>query len=94
MPTANSRSLLRSVRTCCLPLAVASLVAAVVIKARKPSSAQTERALEVEAEEVPVLPGESTELPVVSASAGRLVDDVYARRGAQSHPSRIVDTRG
>jgi hypothetical protein len=69
----------------------ASLVAAVVIKARKPSRAQAEEALRVEAEEIPAIPGESTEFPVVAASP-RLVDDVHSARAAEPH-SRVIDTR-
>jgi EmrB/QacA subfamily drug resistance transporter len=71
----------------------ASVVAAFVIKARKPSRAQADAALVVEAEAVPAIPGESTELPAVSASHRRLVDDVYTVRADRPHPARQVDSR-
>jgi EmrB/QacA subfamily drug resistance transporter len=69
----------------------ASVVAALVIRARKPSRAQADAALVAEAEAVPAIPGESTELPAVSANRVRAMDDVQGK-AAQSHP-RVIDTR-
>jgi EmrB/QacA subfamily drug resistance transporter len=71
----------------------ASLVALVVIKARKPSRVQAQRGLEVEAELVPAIAGASSELPSVSASRVRLVDDVYGAKDARSLHPRVIDTR-
>jgi EmrB/QacA subfamily drug resistance transporter len=70
----------------------ASVVALVVIKARKPSRAQSNAALEVETEAVPAVPGENVELPALSPSRVRVMDDVVSAHSAQPHP-QVIDTR-
>jgi EmrB/QacA subfamily drug resistance transporter len=92
VPAALVHGFQRGFATAALFAVAASLVAAVVIKARKPSRAQAQEALEVEAEMVPAIPGESTELPALSPSRVHVTDDVYSAQGAQRH-SRVIDTR-
>jgi predicted MFS family arabinose efflux permease len=94
VPQALVHGFQRGFATAALFAVGASLVALVVIKARKPSPAQAEQALEMGAEEVPAIPGENTEFPVVAASRGRLVDDVYTVKSGGTQPARTVDTRG
>jgi EmrB/QacA subfamily drug resistance transporter len=97
VPAALVHGFQRGFATAALFAVAASLVAAVVIKARKPSPAQAERALEVEAEAVPAIAGENAEfapLAVVreleaqaelrTAAPARQLRDVYPKRRASS----------
>ena len=93
IPAALVHGFQRGFATAALFALAASLVAAVVIKARKPSRAEAERDLQLEAEMVPAIPGESTEfVPLAeireleaqaelrTAAPGRQLRDVYPRR--------------
>jgi EmrB/QacA subfamily drug resistance transporter len=92
IPQALVHGFQRGFATAALFALAASLVAAIVIKARKPSPAQVERDLEFEAEAIPAIPGESTEFPAVVASRAHLVDDVRSSRSSRPH-ARVIDTR-
>ncbi len=93
VPAALVHGFQRGFAAAALFAVTASLVAAVVIKARRPNRAEVREAQEVEAEAVPAIAGASTELAAVSASRARLVDDIYTSRTARLHPARVIDTR-
>jgi EmrB/QacA subfamily drug resistance transporter len=80
MPAALVHGFQRGFATAALFAVGASLVAMVVIKARKPNRGQVEDVLEVEAEAVPAIAGASTEFaPLATAvrQPGRVFMDVY-----------------
>ncbi|HEY2004339.1 MAG TPA: DHA2 family efflux MFS transporter permease subunit [Candidatus Saccharimonadia bacterium] len=97
IPAAMVHGFQRGFATAALFAVGASLVAAVVIKARKPSRAQAERDLQMEAEVLPAIPGENTEfMPLAeireleaqaelrTAAPARQLRDVYPRRRLNS----------
>lgn len=92
-PAALVHGFQRGFATAALFAVAASVVATLVIKARKPSRVQAARDVELEAEIVPAIPGESTEFASLAqvreqeaqaelrvAARGRQLRDVYPRR--------------
>jgi EmrB/QacA subfamily drug resistance transporter len=92
LPAALVHGFQRGFATAALFAVGASLVATVVIKARKPRSTSIERDLTMEAESVPAVPGESTVVPLAeireieaqaelrTAAPAKQLRDVYPRR--------------
>jgi len=96
MPVALVHGFQRGFATAALFAVGASVVATLVIKARKPSRVQTVRAEELEAEAVPAIAGASTEfapLATTISAPDRLMRDVYPPSTSRRKAALRIGTR-